>query len=271
MPMDSYSLIQPNSILRPFVKYYWTLKADALIHEVSQRVVPTGLPSLVFHRGNSLYSTAQNDFQPQHLICGQSLSFTDVTAANGSVDMISVSFYPSGLKAFFKMPVSEFKEENVALDNLDDKGLMVLADKVKNTNNSRDAIFLIEQFLISRLKSFDTYNYRRIASVVDFINYNQESNIMELADIACLSYKQFGRVFAEYIGSSPKEFTRIIRFQRALHILENREGIGFAELAVECNYYDQSHLIREFKAFSGYTPAEYLALCKPHSDYFSNY
>lgn len=169
------------------------------------------------------------------------------------------------------MPASEFKGENVALGDLNDKGLIELADKVQNTNNSRDAIFLIEQFLMSRLKNFDAYNYRRIASVVDSINNEQESNIMELADIACLSYKQFGRVFSEYIGSSPKEFTRIIRFQRALHILENRAEIGFAELAVECNYYDQSHLIREFKAFSGYTPAEYLALCKPHSDYFSNY
>ena len=45
--------------------------------------------------------------------------------------------------------------------------------------------------------------------------------------------------------------------------------MSFSQLAYECGFYDQSHLINEFKVFSGYTPKEYLAACAPHSDYFS--
>lgn len=81
--------------------------------------------------------------------------------------------------------------------------------------------------------------------------------------------KQFNRIFSEYVGSNPKEFTRTIRFQRALHILEKQPPISLTALAYQCGYFDQSHLIKDFKALSGYTPTEYLVACPPHTDYFS--
>ena len=87
--------------------------------------------------------------------------------------------------------------------------------------------------------------------------------------IACLSEKQFSRVFSDNIGLSPKEFSRIIRIQRALSILQNLPRINFAQLAYDCGYTDQSHMIKEFKQFSGYTPKEFLSLYNPFSDYFS--
>jgi len=54
-----------------------------------------------------------------------------------------------------------------------------------------------------------------------------------------------------------------------LYTLQCQPGISFAQLACECGFFDQSHMIKEFKLFSGYTPAEYLAVCAPYSDYFS--
>lgn len=77
------------------------------------------------------------------------------------------------------------------------------------------------------------------------------------------------RIFHEYIGLNPKEFMRVVRFHKALFILQNDPSMNFTRLTYECGYYDQSHLIREFKQFAGYTPREYMAACSPHSDYFS--
>jgi AraC-like DNA-binding protein len=54
-----------------------------------------------------------------------------------------------------------------------------------------------------------------------------------------------------------------------LFVLQFNPHIDLTQLAFECGFYDQSHLIKEFKTFSGYTPAEYLAVCNPYSDYFS--
>jgi len=112
---------------------------------------------------------------------------------------------------------------------------------------------MIENYLLNRLHSFDEYNMKRIDAVVKGINEQPMINVTALSQIACLSDKQLNRVFAEYVGSMPKEFIRIVRLQRALYLLQNSATENFTQLAYECGFYDQAHLIKEFKAFSGYT------------------
>ena len=92
----------------------------------------------------------------------------------------------------------------------------------------------------------------------------------EKISLRCGGEKQFSRIFSEYIGIAPKDFLRIIRLQRTLSVLQHNPGISFAQLSYECGFTDQSHMIKEFKLFSGYTPKEYLNRYAPISDYFSS-
>lgn len=183
--------------------------------------------------------------------------------------MIVVVFHPIGTKAFFPMPMNEFYRMDVSLNDLSDKSLSELEDRVYNEEDNNKAIALIESALISRLRLFDNHNRKRITEVIKAINHKHQSSIRSLSEIACLSYKQFNRIFTEYVGINPKEFTRIVRFQRALYTLQNTPDINITELAFDCGYYDQPHLIKEFKAFAGYTPPEFISVCTPYSDYFS--
>ena len=114
-----------------------------------------------------------------------------------------------------------------------------------------------------------SYHLPRLAEVVRHINNSTQTNIKTFANIACLSEKQFSRVFSEHIGTTPKDFLRVVRMQRTLSVLQHNPGIGFARLSYECGYTDQSHMIKEFKLFSGCTPKEYLARYTPVSDYFN--
>ena len=265
--MESFEYIQASLFLASYIRHYWILEVDN-IASVSERVIPTGFTQLVFHRGQRMYSSSKDELQPQSFICGQSAGFTDLQST-GKVNMIVVVFQPFGARAFFKMPMNEIHSLDIPFDCLQDSSLMELEDRIYNTENNNTAIQLIEQFFISRLYDFDNYNFKRMSGVIKRINKDSSVSISSLSDIACLSYKQFTRVFTEYVGTTPKEFTRIIRFQRALYILQNNPNINITSLAVECGYYDQPHLIKEFKQFSGYTPNEYLAVCSPYSDYFT--
>ena len=86
-----------------------------------------------------------------------------------------------------------------------------------------------------------------------------------------LSKKQFERLFKELVGTNPKEYARIVRFQKSLKLLQHyQEDANQAQLAYQCGYADQSHFIREFKQFSGYTPLSLLNVCKPYSDLFND-
>jgi AraC-like DNA-binding protein len=67
---------------------------------------------------------------------------------------------------------------------------------------------------------------------------------------------------------SPRQFLKTVRFQHALHTRFKQQSLSLTQLAFDCGYYDQSHMINDFKKLSGYTPGEYFACCEPYSDYF---
>ena len=129
--------------------------------------------------------------------------------------------------------------------------------QVTDTSDNAVSIRLIEQFFLRRLYTLPEYNLKRMSAVVHEINLQPQINIAHLSETACLSSKQFGRIFADYVGTTPKEF------------IQQDATIPFVQVAYECGFSDQSHMIKEFKLFSGYTPAEYLSVCAPYSDYFS--
>lgn len=96
-----------------------------------------------------------------------------------------------------------------------------------------------------------------------------EEKITELSRSVCLGYKQFKRIFAEYTGLNPKEFLQIARFRKVLHSLYAGKQTHLSRLACDWGYCDKSHLIKDFKAFIGYTPKEYLSVRDPYSEYMS--
>lgn len=84
-----------------------------------------------------------------------------------------------------------------------------------------------------------------------------------LADEIGCSRHYLWRSFREEIGLSPKTMARILRFRRALRILEGSPSRALAVVAHRCGYYDQSHMIRDFRAFAGASPTEWQRLRLP--------
>lgn len=79
-------------------------------------------------------------------------------------------------------------------------------------------------------------------------------SLNEVARAANLSPRQFRRRCFEETGLTPKHLSRVLRFQRALRLLRHAQERGWAHLAAECGYYDQAHLIRDFREFAASTP-----------------
>ena len=265
--MQSFQLIKPCFALAPYIRHYWILQDDS-IAPVSERTLPIGCMQLVFHKGKQLLLLGESELQPQSFISGQSVGFSDVMST-GRIEMITVVFQPYAVKALFHIPSHLFRGQTVDTDAMEDVELSDLVKQVTDTSDNAVCIRLIEQFFLRRLYTLPEYNLKRMSAVFHEINLRPQLNISHLSETACLSSKQFGRIFADYVGTTPKEFIRIIRMQRALSMLQQDATIPFVQVAYECGFSDQSHMIKEFKLFSGYTPAEYLSVCAPYSDYFS--
>ncbi len=265
--MENFRIIESSPILKPYVHHYWSLRAETG-NPTGDRVIPTGSINLIFHRANSLKSTTNGLLQPKAFVSGLSINYSDVVSM-GTLNMLVVVFRPMGIAPFLATPLNEFRNMNVPVYDIGDAGLKELADRVLDEASDEKAVAHIEKFLIARLPQLENYNYPRINAVLHEINKNSIINVSNAARIACLSPKQFKRVFSAQVGIRPKDFMRIVRFQRALYLLQTDPGITFAQLAAGTGYFDQAHMIREFREFSGYTPVEYLSTCVPHSDYFS--
>jgi AraC-like DNA-binding protein len=85
------------------------------------------------------------------------------------------------------------------------------------------------------------------------------STVREVARSTGLSERRFSQVFREQVGLSPKAWTRIQRFQRAVRQLHAGVDLPWADLALDCGFYDQSHFANEFRAFSGIDATTYTA------------
>lgn len=266
--MQSFKIIQPVPELTPYIRYYWILKDDAPM-PVSERTLPVGCIQLVFHKGKQLLSLKEKVLQPKTFISGQCFGFSDV-CSTGEIGMIAVVFQPYAAKAFLRFPLELFFGQNVSAEDIEDKELSELAKKVEDTPEDEACIRLIEIFLIHRLIELSDFRLERVSAALLEVNRQPQISISRLAEISCWSSKQFSRVFTEYVGATPKDFMRIVRMQRALYKMQCNPTLPLVQVAYECGFADQSHMIKEFKLFSGYTPTEYMAVCAPYSDYFSN-
>ena len=263
--MEYFQVIKPTPALSPYVKQYWFLRSECIGHV--QGIIPTGYVSLFIHRANPLFSVEKNELYSQSYICGQSTTYSNLLLT-GTMDLVCIDFMPYGAKLFFNIPISELKEQTIALDFLEEPEWVELGKLLVDVPDNEHCVRLIESLLIKRFSYTKEYNMRRMSATINAVNQGQKE-VKKLAEISCLSYKQFKRVFSEYVGANPKDFLRIIRFQKALFTLQTQQNISLTQLSYECGYYDQAHCIKEFKQFSGYTPTEYMAVCDPYSDYFS--
>jgi len=263
--MDKFQVIQPSELLLPYIKQYWFLTMENVV-QVLQRLVPLGCIALTFHRRNRTYSSLEKDYLPQSYISGITTHYSDLYLS-GNIDFICIVFQPAGAKAFFKLPLNELNNRDVSLAEFNDSGLLELEKQLFDTVDNLLSIKLIEQFLYRRICQLDNHDDKRINAVLNSI-HNGKVDVDRLAQTACLGYKQFKRIFSRDIGINPKDFLQIKRFQTLHSLLQQHSDMTVAQLAYECGYYDKSHLIKELKDFSGFTPTELLAACDP---VYSNY
>ena len=184
--------------------------------------------------------------------------------------MFSIVFQPYGAKLFFNIPSNEFFDQNVPLRFLVKDVVSELETKLYMSVTFEERVAVVEDFLMMQLKrNYNEFEMKRIVHSISMINNARGViSIDTLSSESCLSRKQFERSFSNYIGSSPKQFLRTVRFQNTLFVKQMNKEMPLTQLAYACGYYDQSHMINDYKQISGITPTQYFAECEPFSDYF---
>lgn len=255
----------PCRELLPFIRYYWILNTNENLDTLT---FPIGCPQLIFHRRGRFYIPELEAEQASFSISGQ-VNFPARIQSSGDVETIVVVFYPHAIGTMFNIPVSSFYNQEIDGYSLGDKSLNILADDVFNADDAAEAVKLIEEWLLSRLAEPEIYNFKRAGASLQQLFLDNSTTVENMAQRACLSRKQFERVFFNSVGMKPKEYSNVVRFQKSLWLMQNGNR-DFADIAYSCGYADQSHFIRECRRYSGTTPAELLKTQPVYSDLFAS-
>ena len=255
-PQRSY---KPSFPLSQFVDLIWHT-TNSGVPSSYQRVYPNGSMALAIHLKEPTLSFVLDD--KLHtirvpLLAGPYSRPFHIDPSRLTA-VIGVLFHPGAARMFFPVPAHELHNVDIALSDILPGETDRLLNDVCSAGTERSQIQVVERYLTQKLKV--------AAPVPPAVRYAVEQLSRE-GGVRCirriqsdigLSHTRFIQLFREHVGLTPKLFCRVRRFHAVLGRIEKGITVNWAHLAADCGYFDQSHLIRDFRAFAGITPLEYL-------------
>ena len=255
-------------MLREYIRNYHLMESEGPDRFLPKRRIYTyGCVVLVFHYDQpSLFQERNKSayIEPRTVICGPQTNYYDL-ALSGKTGMIFVIFQPYGAGMFFQMPINEIVNQNIAFELLIKKDAWEIEDKILHAQSVQERIKLIDDFLLERLIQNNRKSDQIAAAFATLHHCQGRVTVKQLAASSCLSIKQFERKFPTFVGLSPKQYLRIVRFQKVIQLRNNDHFSNYTSLAYDCDYYDQSHFIHDFKSITDLSPREFFKNQNLHS------
>ena len=250
-----YEQIQPPAHLKQWIRYFWILENDSA-DDASQMLSPfaDGCPGIIFQHSSkgSLYDPFKKNL-PEIFIYGQTISPTDIYL-EGQFKSVGICFYPAALKSLFQFNASELT------DSCLDLGLLInhIKEPLVNSSTVVDQIEIFCSHLDTLIRKKGTLVDRLTEYALQQIaQSNGNISLRALQKELQLSERGLQRKFDQQVGISPKLFSRVCQFQASITQLKNKNFDNLSDIAFDNGYSDQSHFIRTFKEFSGFSPLQF--------------
>jgi AraC-like DNA-binding protein len=168
--------------------------------------------------------------------------------------MVYIGFKPGGMYRLLGIPMNKFIDDDLDGRDLYGSEISRIMEQLYEVSDQQELVRIVEKFLISKLNKIRPADSFDLA-MQELIRRDGNLKMDELADMSCMSFRQMERRSIEKIGIPPKLYARIIRFSKAYRMKEVNPALSWTGLAHFCGYYDQMHMIRDFKEFTGVTPS----------------
>jgi AraC-like DNA-binding protein len=255
----TYNTFPPPPSLAGYVRSFWHLEGKLADGQpYTHRTMADGCAEMVFHyKGPFREITAAGTIETSFLagFHGQTAHHRRFVT-DTDFGIFGVYLYPYALPDLFKIPATAISNQMPGLFELFGQEGRDVEEQVMLAHTTQQRIDIICRLLQKQLGQTSRPQPGVFNAISHIIHSKGLVRVDELAGKHFLSLRQFERKFKECSGFSPKLFSRIIRFQQALHQYHNKH-ISLTQIAYECGYYDQSHFIHDFKSFSGHHPKQF--------------
>lgn len=249
---------KPAFPLSQYVELIWRgTNSGALLSR--QRVYPDGAMALVIHLKKPTLSFFVDDESQSirvPLLAGPYSRPFHVDPSQ-STEVIGILFRPGVARMFFPVAAHELHNTDIALSELHPGEADRLLNDVCSRTDEHFQFLVLERYLTRKLTNAAPIHPAVRFAVEQLSREGAVGSIRRIQLDTGLSHTRFIQLFRENVGLTPKLFCRVRRFQTLLDRIGKGRPVNWAELAVDCGYFDQAHLIRDFRAFAGITPLEY--------------
>lgn len=237
----TYQEFKPSQHLQNYIYCYWQLKSNnKLNNPFTYRVVSDGCVDIFFERKNP----------ERNYVMGFCRKYAEFEIGD-HFNYFGIRFLPSFFPLLFNVNAKRLYNKSQELN-------LILPDFSKWISSIKQDQVLIKQCntkLESLLKNQDLKIDERLFYAISKI-LNKHGNLdVEKELITGLSPRQLRRKFNYYIGTTPKAFANVVRFQYILNANPSRQSLKENRIYYDVGFFDQAHFIKSFKAFYGVTPS----------------
>lgn len=256
----------PGPPLSEFVDLFWSCPGAAPSH-ARERLLPTGTMQVIVNLGDDELRLYDQQDRRQYrsfgraMISGARSTFAVVDQAS-QASTVGVHFKPGGARPCLGVPVAALGNGDAPLQALWGARAGELRDRLLGAATPEERFAVLEHSLVQALVAKGGGSAGRHPAVaVALAEFGRLPHpaVKAVSDRTGLSQRRFIELFREEVGLTPKLFCRVRRFQAVVRLVRGEHPVGWADVALRCGYFDQAHLIRDFRAFAGVSPTSYLA------------
>lgn len=281
MPACYTQSILPHPLLRPYIRCFAIRKFDTAGCEFPKAMIADYEMVMVFFHHSKLFDFAA--FNKKKLpyrvkrneigeccFAGLQTSTNAFIVFKGITTIINIHFTPAGFFYIFNLSPKEFVDKMGDCEDILSREIVLLQEAMQEILNIEDCIPLLEKYLLKKITNQKPkYRHAGIILASDFLLKQKGIySIRQLASDCNMTLQTFEIQFTEQVGIDPKYFSRILRFNLAVNAKLYDPRISWTDVAYTSGYYDQAHLINDFKEFSSLPPKAFMKLIHPPIETF---
>jgi len=255
-----FDTFKPHEALEAFIRYYWMIKAPGLSTPApAQQFLAEGM-ELTFNLADPVeISRADADGkQVTRTFISGPMTRPMKLRADGRLHIMGVCFRPGGAYAFFSYPAHEMTNGLSDVQELwGAKGREFEQWFFETCPASRDRVDYLDRYFLHRLSRNGAYD-PCVTSAIQVIESRKGMiSVDYLAKETGVSSRHLERKFKERVGLSPKQMCRSLRFKHVISSKARNPRGSWTAAALDCGYYDQAHMINDFKHYTGVSPSDF--------------
>jgi AraC-like DNA-binding protein len=251
----------PLPPLAPFVESVWAAARGALPHR-RERTLPGGCADIVIPLLQDTITRydALSDTTPHRYRGGVLQGPLDRYSLRGTEQpscVVGVHFRPGGAAALLGPAVADLANRTVLLEDLWGPAARTLRERLQEAAAPQARLALLQAHLLERLHGATPLDPMVVFALRQFHRDPAAAAVQPVQQASGLGPQRFIARFREAVGITPKRYGRVLRFDAVIRRLAAARRPDWAQVALDAGYFDQSHLIHEFRALAGVTPAAY--------------